>query len=154
MATLMSIACSNTPKNDIECAAQGYLDAMGNYLPEEAIPYATSFTREHTIPTIRQIITLSDTAYMNSNKPATITIHSSRMLSDTTAVVYYHKSTPIKEVDDSVAVVLEEGKWLVDFRMPYIPFLNVNKDSVNRQFAIEKRMLAKNPNALNLRHKK
>ena len=45
------------------------------------------------------------------------------MLSDTDAWVFYHKHTPIKDVDDSVYVCLEDGQWLVDVRLKPIPFL-------------------------------
>lgn len=111
---ILSVACSNAETKQIEAAAQGYLDAMGNYQIEEASPYATRQTRENTIPTLKFIKDHADTAYMNSNKPAIITITKTKIISDTSARVYYHKSTPIKEVDDSVTVLLEEGKWLVD----------------------------------------
>ena len=72
----------------------------------------------------------SDTNYINSNRPAVITIHKTRMLSDTSARVYYHKSTPIKEIDDSATVLLEDGKWLVDVRLAPIPFLDATADSL------------------------
>lgn len=113
-ALAAATSCTN-PTKEIEAAAQGYLDAMGNYRIDDAAPYASRETREKTIPTFNFIMAHTDTAYVNSNRPATITIGSTRMLSDTTARVYYHKSTPIKEVDDSVNVILEEGQWLVDF---------------------------------------
>lgn len=115
--SFVSAACTNSPTKEIEAAAQGYLDAMGNYRIDEAAPYATQQTREKTIPAFNFIMEHSDSAYINSNKPATITIHNTRMLSDTSARVYYHKSTPIKEVDDSVDLLLEEGQWLVDVQV-------------------------------------
>lgn len=130
---LLFIGCSNPQQHTeaIEKAAQGYLDAMGNYLIDDAAPYATRQTREKTIPTLNEIMAKADTSYINSNRPATITIKGSRMLSDTSARVYYHKSTPIKEDDDSVRVVLEDGQWLVDVRLAPLPLINHNKNSQN-----------------------
>lgn len=130
IGTILTIACSNPQKAEIEQAAQGYLDAMGNYRIDDAAPYATRHTRENAIPTLNKIMARSDTAYINSNRPAVITIHKTRMLSDTSARVYYHKSTPIKEVDDSVTVLLEENRWLVDVRLAPIPFLDMTTDSL------------------------
>lgn len=129
LATLLMMACSTDPLTEqIEAAAQGYLDAMGDYRINDAAPYATRHTREHTIPAFNFIMAhTSDTAYINSNRPATITIRDTRITSDTSACVYYHKSTPIKEVDDSVIVLLEEGQWLVDVKVN-LPNFNAAHD--------------------------
>lgn len=122
-------ACANKTEKEIEEAAQGYLNAMGNYRIEEAAPYATQQTREKTIPTILNLLSLmNDTAYIKSNTPATITIQNTRMISDTLACIYYHKSTPIKEVDDSVMVLFENGKWLVDVHIQPVSVSSVEKN--------------------------
>ncbi len=123
--SLMAGACTsrNQDERAIRRAAKGYLHAVGNYRMDEAIPYATRNTRENTIPTFKRIMFYSDTAYMNSNKPAKIKLQRVAMLSDTDAWVFYHKHTPIKDVDDSVYVCLEDGQWLVDVRLKPIPFL-------------------------------
>lgn len=133
-ALTMVMACTNnTATKEIESVAQGYLDAMGNYLIDDAIPYASSQTRENTIPVFNFILANTDTAYINSNRPATITIHNTRMLSDTTARVYYHKSTPIKEIDDSVTVILEDGKWLVNVIINLPPMMRPNNIHIERK---------------------
>lgn len=130
LATLLMMACSTDPRTaQIEAAAQGYLDAMGDYRINDAAPYATRHTREHTIPAFNFIMSHSDTTYINSNRPATITIQRTEILSDTSAKVFYHKSTPIKEVDDSVTVLLENGQWLVNVIVS-LPPLKINKDSL------------------------
>ena len=123
MALTLLTACADSETKAIEAAAQGYLDAVGNYHFDEAIPYSSRKTREKTLPAFNLILAHSDTVYVNSNRPATITINKTRKLSDTTAWVYYHKSTPIKEVDDSVSVILEDGQWLVDVHIDYLPFM-------------------------------
>ena len=130
---LMAGACTsgNPEERAIRHSAKGYLEAVGNYRMDEAIPYATRHTRENTIPIFKRIMFYSDTAYMNSNKPADIKLQRVVMLSDTDAWVYYHKHTPIKDVDDSVYVCLEDGEWLVDVRLKAIPFLP--PDTVRRK---------------------
>ena len=121
IVVLMAISCSSD-KKEIEAAAKGYLQAMGNYQIDEAIPFASSHTKENTIPFIKHIMEHTDTAYVNSNRPATITIKRTNLISDSIACVYYHKSTPIKEVDDSVTLILENGQWLVDIHLKPLPF--------------------------------
>lgn len=130
---VLAVACSSRELNEIEQVAKDYLDAMGNYRIDDAAPYATRFTREHTIPIFNAVMARTDTNYINSNRPATITIHGSRMITDTTARVYYHKSTPIKEVDDSVTLLLEEGRWLVDLRVSMPPILTLKADTLSSE---------------------
>lgn len=118
---IVAVSCSSDYK-EIEAVAQNYLQAMGDYRIEDAVPYASSYTRENTIPVLKHIMDHADTTYINSNKPSVITITKTDMLSDTTARVFYHKHTPIKDVDDDVLVVLENGQWLVDVRVKSLPF--------------------------------
>lgn len=108
------VACTPNAKRDIEAAAQGYLDAAGNYHLDEAAAYASKNTREASIPALKKMMAKADTAYINANQPADITIQSTRMINDSTAKVYYHKHTPIKDVDDSILVIYEEQRWVVD----------------------------------------
>lgn len=122
---MVAAASCSRHNSEMEQAAKGYLQAMGDYKLDEAIPYATRQTRENTIPTLKKVMARADTNYIKQNTPSVITIKGARMLSDTSAYVYYHKHTPIKDVDDSVTVLLEEGKWLVDVKMRPVPFLNI-----------------------------
>lgn len=121
ISATMMCACGNNETKEIEQVAQNYLEAMGNYRIEEAVPFASSYTRENTLPALSSLVAIADTAYINSNRPAVITIHGNKKLSDSTARVYYHKSTPIKEMDDSINVLRENGHWLVDVRINPIP---------------------------------
>lgn len=132
-AIVMATACSHAPKSDIEHAAQGYLEAAGNYLLDDAMPYASQLTREKVLPFYKKIMTMADTNYINSNCPADISIQSSRMLSDTTAMVYYHKHTPIKDIDDSVLVILEEGQWLVHVDIVIPAFMLLDSSSFHKR---------------------
>lgn len=133
LACLLAAACSSHETQEIEASAMGYLQAMGDYMMDEAIPHASRHTREHTIPTLKHIMANADTAYINSNRPSVITITGTKKLTDSTARVFYHKHTPIKEVDDSVTLVLEEGRWLVDVHLSPLPFSgSTTRDSVHR----------------------
>lgn len=133
LGCILAIGCTSQETKDIEASAKGYLQAMGNYQMDEAAPYASRHTREQTIPMLKHIMSNTDTAYINANRPAVITIARSKRLTDSTARVYYHKHTPIKEVDDSVTLVLEEGHWLVDVRLAPMPFgIGASRDSLHR----------------------
>lgn len=128
LCLLLTVACSSR-QDQIEKAAKGYLQAMGDYQMDDAIPFATNYTRENTIPTLKSMLAQADTVYVNQNRPAEITIKKTEMLSDTSATVYYHKHTPIKEADGTVTVLLEDGQWLVDVKLGPIHDLN-DADSI------------------------
>ena len=123
-ATILFTACVPNETDKIERAAKGYLDAVGNYRIDEAAPFATKQTCEKSLPWLNKMMERSDSTFIKANQPATIKIKETRMLSDTSARVYYHKSTPIKEDDDSVTVILENGQWLVDVKVTPLTFLD------------------------------
>ena len=121
-------ACNNDEK-EITRVAQGYLDATGNYLIEEAMPYANQETRDKTLTFLRDnLIPLTPKEYMESNTPATIKLGEIVRDGDT-AVVCYTKTTPIKVLESEIMVVKENGKWLV-----YVPLVlpeNITVDGRN-----------------------
>lgn len=123
-AAILFSACVQSETHKIEQAAKGYLEAMGNYRIDEAAPFATKQTREKSLPWLNKMKERSDSSFINANQPATIRIKETRMLTDTSARVYYHKSTPINEDDDSVTVILENGQWLVDVKVRPLTFLD------------------------------
>lgn len=124
LSLLLSACSSSYNEKEIRANALGYLQATGDYKLDEAIPYCTRITRERTIPTLQFLLDHTDTNYINSNRPSVFTLYSVRQLDDSTASVQYHKSTPIKEVDDSLVLRLEDGHWLADVRLGNIPYVN------------------------------
>lgn len=118
-ATVLFTACGT--KHEIRVSAKGYLNAMGNYRVADAEPYATQNTRKNSLPMLSMLVSRCDTAYINSNTPAKITIKGVRMLSDTSAYAYYHKRTPITEQEDSLLMLREDGRWLAEVRLGPIP---------------------------------
>ena len=113
LAALTLFSCNNNERK-IRKAAQGYLDATGNYLIEEAYPYATKETQETTLKYITEVILpMTDSNYLKSNVPATIVIDSILSQEDT-AWAFYTKTTPIKTYSSIVCLIREDGKWLVD----------------------------------------
>lgn len=122
---LVFSSCSNEEKK-IERAAYGYLNATGNYLIDEAAPYASQDTRERTLPYIKDILMpMTDTNYIKANQPATIVIDSVRVLCEDTAKVDYTKTTPIKILNGTIHMVKEDGQWLA-----YVPLYQPQNDTV------------------------
>ena len=137
---LWLLAACNSDKKEIAQAAQGYLDATGNYLVEEAMPYANKETREKTLPFLRdKLIPMTSQEYMDSNTPATIELGEIVQVGDT-AVVFYTKTTPIKQLESEILVVKEDGQWLV-----YVPLEIPESISANGKNATATISAAKSP---------
>lgn len=114
MAAAMLLASCKSDESRVREVAYGYLDATGNYLIDQAMPYATRETREQTLPFLRdKLMPITDSAYIASNTPAQITIDSVTMGTDT-AWVHYTKSTPLLQLQNAIQVVKEDGQWLVN----------------------------------------
>lgn len=109
---VLATACSNNEKR-IHEAAYNYSLAMANYDIDAAEPYADEETRQTTLTTGRGLLQIVDTNYIKSDTPATITIESIQMLSDTAAAVTYHKVTPLKDFHDTIEVRKHGRQWLV-----------------------------------------
>ena len=126
---LLLTAC-NSDEKEIARVAQGYLDATGNYLIEEAMPYANQETREKTLTYLRDVlIPMTPKEYMESNTPATIELGEIVRAGDT-AVVCYTKTTPIKVLESEIMLVKEDGEWLV-----YVPLVLPESIPANAQNA-------------------
>jgi len=111
---LALLSACNGDMKEIEANALGYLNATGNYLIDEAMPYATKETRETTLTFLRDnLIPMTPQDYIRSNPPATITINNINILNDT-AYVTYTKNTPIQTLENEIRLVKEEGQWLVN----------------------------------------
>lgn len=119
-------SCNNDTKQ-IEKTAYGYLNATGNYLTEEARPFASPETQK-TLDFLKDVlIPLTDTSYIAANTPAEITIDSINLTNEDSAVVFYTKVTPLKTLEAQITVVKFDGKWLVD-----IP-LDIPEDTTSNQ---------------------
>ena len=106
------LSCSND-KEGVEKAALGYLNAMGNYKPSEARPFATVETVNTTISFYEMMVKYTDSSVYSNNIPAIITI-TSTSIEDSSAQVCFHKSTPTVEQDGTIDLIKTNGHWLVD----------------------------------------
>lgn len=127
---VLLVSCNNDEKKIIE-AARKYLEATANYRIEEAYPYATKATRETTLPYITDIMMpMVDSNYIASNKPATIELDSLLIVGDT-AWVLYTKTTPLRQSINTIYLIKEEGKWLVDVPLDIPETITVGPSGVS-----------------------
>ena len=123
------LACGNTDNESSFSAedsivlerAMPYIMALADYNIEAARPFATEETQRITLDFIESdIMPTVDSAYIKQNTPAQISVDSVIFSSDTTANVFYRKTTPIQSNSPaSVEMRLRNGQWfahqLVDF---------------------------------------
>lgn len=120
LATALLLTACTSDEKKIEKAAYKYSYAMANYDVEGAEKYATPETRATTLETARQLIPMVDSNYIKSDTPASIEIRHIWMVDDTSAVVTYHKTTPIKDFSATVDVRKRDGRWLAHKPIPTI----------------------------------
>ena len=112
LSLLLLAACNNSDKREIKRTATAYLQAMGDYQIADAAPFATKETQEQTLKVvIEAVMPYVDTNYINSNRPSKITIKSVEIVNDTEAIVMFHKSTPITEVDGDLQMRKRDEGW-------------------------------------------
>ena len=121
-------------KKNIEKAAYGYLDAMGNYRISDAYQYATPETQQKTLRFIEErIMPITDKNYIKSETPATITITGITIKSDTTAEAMFHKSTPSSERNNMLQLVKRNGKWMAHVPIDVPDIFNMPTDKKTQQ---------------------
>lgn len=102
---------------------------MGNYRFDDAYDYATQETQTNTLDVIQQrIMPTTDMDYIHRNTPAEITITGVNIIDDTTALVSFHKSTPIQEQDGTLDMLKRGNRWLAHVLISLPPLINDSKN--------------------------
>lgn len=137
LAPLFLMSCvDNSDEAQVERTAYKYLKAMGEYKIADAENYADDETRSITLQFFeRKMMPYLDSAYLRSNTPAKITIGDVTIIDDTSALVTYHKSTPITEQDGELQMRKEDGKWKahVVIKIPNIFYLDSDEMRTNAE---------------------
>ena len=131
---LLFAGCRND-NDQIRSAAQGYLDAMGNYRPTDARPYATEETCNVTLAFFEKMMQFTDPSVYADNIPATISLGEITIEEDSLATIAFHKHTPTKEQDGTIHLLRRNGKWRVH-EVIKIPDM-LNMPSTPRQLSDE-----------------
>lgn len=115
LSALLLCSCLSSRDNikEIKEVAYNYSYAMANYRIDDAEPYCTQETHDGVLVTGRKLMAAVQPGYIESDTPATVTIEKVELTSDTTAIAYYHKTTPIKDMRGDVPLVFRDGEWLV-----------------------------------------
>lgn len=135
--TILLASCAQqSDTKQIEKTAYKYLKAMGDYKIAKAEDYADNETRSVTLQFFeRKMMPYVDSTYIKSNMPAKITIGNVTIIDDTSALVTYHKSTPITEQDGELQMRKENGKWKahVVIKIPNIFYLDSDEMRTNAE---------------------
>lgn len=93
-------------------SAMSYVQAIAEYRIDDAKQYATDETVQNTLRVVEfYIMPILDSTYIEQNTPAKIHIDSIQHQSDTVAMVYYTKKTPIQKAHAQIEMRLQNGQW-------------------------------------------
>lgn len=109
MLTLVGCA---TQEQQIKKAAYNYSYALANYDISSAEPYCTPETQQTALAYAKAMLPNVDSSYIRSDTPGKIEITAVKMQSDTTAIVTYHKTTPVKDFVGELEMRKRGEQWL------------------------------------------
>ncbi len=136
ISVVLLASCGNNTQKEIKNSAYGYLYAMGNYRIDDARPYASTPTCERTLDVLQKyILPKTDTNYIVSNTPATIDILAVELLSDTTAVVSYSKTTPLQVQSGKLDMVKEGGRWCAEVIINLPPIMTIDSTQMENNLS-------------------
>lgn len=136
ISVMVLASCGSNPRKEIEKTAYDYLYAMGNYRLDDARPYASTPTCERTLDFFQNyIMPKTDTNYIVSNTPATIDILGVELLSDTTAVVSYSKTTPLQVQSGKLDMVKENGRWCAEVIIALPPIMTMDSTQMENNLS-------------------
>ena len=117
---LLLQSCKNNNHSKVKDIAYRYSMAMANYQVDNAVEYATQETQQTTLKAAQQMISKIGQDYIESDTPAKIQILHTNIINDTEAYAIYHKTTPIKDFQDTVWLRKRNGQWLVHVLIPIV----------------------------------
>jgi hypothetical protein len=118
---MLCMQCCHTVKGEVRDMAQKYLDATGRYDIDDACLYCTPETAKGLRNIQATLLTRVPKDSIEKNMPAKIKIKDIELTSDSTAVVTYHKHTPIADLDGTLDMVLLDGQWKAHIEGIFIP---------------------------------
>ena len=133
---LALVAACGTEEKEVRHVAQHYLDATARY----DIPDACNYCTPETANALRLIDSVlmpnTDSNYIKSNMSAKLEITALEMTSDTTAVVSYHKHTPVNDFDGTLNMVRRDGQWMANVKIAIPSYLHVGSQQFTYDTAI------------------
>ena len=112
-----------------------YANAMANYQVQEAAQYATEETKNTTLVIAQRLTDAVGEEYVKSDTPAKVEIVTFTRIDDTTAIINFHKTTPIKDSRFSLLLRKRNSRWLVHDTIPVRQ--NPEEDASAVQYTVE-----------------
>jgi len=138
---LLSTGCNREEKKARNIGYR-YAYAMSNYQIDEAAQYATEETKNTTLVMAKRLTQAVGEAYVKSDTPAKVKITGFTFENDTSAVITFHKTTPIKNLDFPLLMRKRNGQWMVHDTIPVrkdVEEPDINDSSAIRQFIVPKK---------------
>ena len=114
------ILCASCNRDEKKAQKVGYnyAFAMANYQVDEAAKYATPETQNSTLILAERFTKAVGEEYVKKDTPAKVEIVNFTRLDDTSAVMNFHKTTPIKDIRFSLLLRKRDGQWLAHDTIP------------------------------------
>ena len=120
LALVILLASCNLDEKKAREVGYDYAFAMANYQVDEAAKYATEETRRSTLILAKNYTAAVGEEYVKSDTPAKLETVDFTRIDDTTAIMNFHKTTPIKDTRFSLLLRKRNGHWLAHDTIPTI----------------------------------
>lgn len=131
---LLLVGCDRNEKQARK-VGYNYANAMANYQVQEAAQYATEETKNTTLVIAQRLTDAVGEEYVKSDTPAKVEIVNFTRIDDTTAIINFHKTTPIKDSRFSLLLRKRNSRWLVHDTIPVRQ--NPEEDASAVQYTVE-----------------
>lgn len=118
MVIVILCASCNRDEKKAQEVGYNYAFAMANYQVDEAAKYATPETQHSTLILAKRYTKAVGEEYVKKDSPAKVEIVNFTRLDDTSAVMNFHKTTPIKDIRFSLLLRKRDGQWLAHDTIP------------------------------------
>ena len=118
LALVILLASCNIDEKKAREVGYDYAFAMANYQVDEAAKYATEETRQSTLILAKNYTAAVGEEYVKSDTPAKLETVDFTRIDDTTAIMNFHKTTPIKDTRFSLLLRKRNGQWMAHDTIP------------------------------------
>ncbi|MBO7648878.1 MAG: hypothetical protein J6S48_05940 [Bacteroidales bacterium] len=118
LALVILFASCNIDEKKARKVGYDYAFAMANYQVDEAAKYATEETRQTTLVLAKNYTAAVGEEYVKSDTPAKLETVDFTRIDDTTAIMNFHKTTPIKDTRFSLLLRKRNGQWMAHDTIP------------------------------------
>ena len=107
----LTTSCS-TEERKVNKVARGYLEATADYDFDKAAYFADEATQKSTLFYYKYVLLpVTDSLEIEKNKTATVGIDSTVFTTDSSAIVYFWKKTPIRTGKGKLSMRMQESGW-------------------------------------------